>query len=540
MGMEREFDAYENIEAPGRLKSKEEKYGTYARFSYSKLRINLQPPTTFIKYFYTVDPNQIPIKNKYNNYEIIGKVGDWFDKKNCYLIRCTCGALSIKTKSMLTQHISRGYFSCIFCSHQKSPYQIGTKINNFTITKIIFGPPLTYDVRCDCGHETNFNIRKIHKVKEGNTTWCASCKESIPFGEDITGKKFNNFTVIKYLGRTKITSGKRKAVKLGDKFEYQNDYIRKFSLWQVICTNCNTTHTKEHKELIHHVQSGGERCGVCKATNLIKVKVGLSHNGKTILRVVDYNKFIVGCNFCGEISEESSGTFFSKTRHGIGCLYCARGNMNLEENSIDLTGKIYGSLKCLEKIGRNKDSRQSLWKVECINCGEKYEREYSSIMNSMRGKALGCKKCKVPTDTITSRYEDFTGITAGIYKVLGPGVKPIDSTEADTCRFWNVQCTKCGDVRAISTGRVSAAKKESHSNCKKCGEILPIGKKAGGYTIMKFVGLGSRKQRVFELQCGCGEIKITDKTGIERLEKSGNSCKECMTKQKRLDLGYED
>ena len=534
------FDSFEHINAPKRLKSKVEKYGTYARFSYSKLRINLQPTIKFIKYFYTIDENQLPDKTRFNNFEIIGKIGNWFNKKNCYLIRCTCGVLSIKTRSMLSQHVSRGNTHCMYCNHQKSPYQIKVRVNNFTITKIIFGPPLTYNVICDCGHETNIGIQKIHKIKDRNTNWCEVCKEQIPLGEDITGKKFNNFTVIKYLGKTKIVPGKRKAVKCGDTFEYLNEYISKVSLWRVLCTNCNTYSDKEHKALTKHIHDNGTTCGVCKATNKIQVKIGFSKNGKTILERYEDNTILVGCNYCGTISRETNHTFFTKGRQGLGCKICVQENIRLEENTIDLTGNTYGNLKVLEKLGRNSDSRQSIWKVECIQCGETYEREYGSIMNSMKGNSIGCKKCKVIIDTKTSRFEDFTGTIAGIYKILGPGTKPVDSTEPDGCRFWEAECSKCGDIRHISTGRVTAAKRQNFENCKKCSERLPIGKKVGGYIITEFKGLDKNNRRLFEIKCSCGSSRVVDNYQLRTLEKSGKSCTECEQKQLRINLGYDD
>lgn len=75
------------------------------------------------------------------------------------------------------------------------------------------------------------------------------------------------------------------------------------------------------------------------------------------------SKWICKCHACGNIVSIPRGHIISGDAKSCGCMKHAVK----EKNDLDLTDKVFGTLKVLEKVSGKGVS--ALWKCECSNCG---------------------------------------------------------------------------------------------------------------------------------------------------------------------------
>lgn len=113
-----------------------------------------------------------------------------------------------------------------------------------------------------------------------------------------------------------------------------------------------------------------------------------------------------------------------------GCLHRSRTS---EANLKELTGRVFGKLTVLYRIGSTKD-KQAYWKCQCA-CGKITEVRGSSLF---RGHTQSCG-CLQKERTSRARLKDLTGIRFGRLTAVTRSTK----RASDGRILWNCICT-CG------------------------------------------------------------------------------------------------
>lgn len=214
-----------------------------------------------------------------------------------------------------------------------------------------------WDCRCDCGN--------IVSVLAGNLTsgsskscGCAN-KETHPNLIDLTGKKFGEWTVVSYAGK---------------------------SMWNCVCS-CGTEKAVNAHELI---RGATKSCGCAKAENLTGQKFGKwlvleraeSKKGKVL--------WLCQCD-CGNTGVVSASKLKAGLSKSCGCANRRK----------DITGLKFGYLTVLERA-EQKDK----WKVRC-DCGQEIVVRYDHLVKG-ETKSCGCQKQRLVGELHTTHGKSHT------------------------------------------------------------------------------------------------------------------------------------
>ena len=77
-----------------------------------------------------------------------------------------------------------------------------------------------------------------------------------------------------------------------------------------------------------------------------------------------------------------------------------------KENILDLSGKIFGQVKVIEKVSGNGVC--SIWKCECMNCGKIFNVQQNSLTKGLT-KSCGC----VQAERAKKHVKEYTGQVDG-------------------------------------------------------------------------------------------------------------------------------
>lgn len=106
--------------------------------------------------------------------------------------------------------------------------------------------------------------------------------------------------------------------------------------------------------------------------------------------------------------------------------------MSPKEKMKDLTGKRYGTLLCLERVG------ESVWRCQC-KCGKQLEVQESALLSGLQ-TSCGCRR---------NHAIDLTGQRFGNLVVL----EPLPGRAADRSIRWLCRCD-CGKQVALSSNKL--------------------------------------------------------------------------------------
>lgn len=121
--------------------------------------------------------------------------------------------------------------------------------------------------------------------------------------------------------------------------------------------------------------------------------VGKTFKNRTVIKRIANNStgntmWECLCNDCGEISEVQT-TVLSRNGHNCYKPPKLKPEPKLRVSQlIDIIGSVYNNRTIIEKMGKDKHSKQ-MWKVKCNNCGS----EYTSTKKEL--KKYSCGQCKV-------------------------------------------------------------------------------------------------------------------------------------------------
>jgi len=188
--------------------------------------------------------------------------------------------------------------------------------------------------------------------------------------EDLTGKKFNNLTVTRYISST--STGKTQ--------------------WECLCA-CGNVCILTRKML-----TGGKRksCGCLKHSSRIKNNLtGRVFGMWTVIKLSDFKKdrrtyWTCKCS-CGTVRDVNSSNLMRGGSTGCGCVnnYDPQKHPPKKKsvNRHELAGKVFTNWTAIKRSFKNK-GRVWYWKCQC-KCGTVRDVEGSLLVNG-RSKSCGC------------------------------------------------------------------------------------------------------------------------------------------------------
>lgn len=207
---------------------------------------------------------------------------------------------------------------------------------------------------------------------------------------DLTGKTFNNLTVIKELGNNRILC----RCICGSEKEYD-----KYKVKTGLTKSCGCKRIPV------------ENSGRFKAIDY----TGKIFNSLTIIKELGHNKVLCKCLECGNIKELRK----DRVTHGIikncGCL------LKEKPNFIDLTGKVFGKLTVVKKVS----DKPVKWLCRC-DCGNMTIVLTANLTHHKSTSCLACKNQKTAKIMRIKRKNfdiDGTNITAIKDRKLGKNNK---------------------------------------------------------------------------------------------------------------------
>lgn len=183
------------------------------------------------------------------------------------------------------------------------------------------------------------------------------------------------------------------------------------------------------------------------------------------------NRWLCKCD-CGQETVRNA-TQLNAKRRDMSCGKCCD----------DLTGKRYGSLVAIRKIGQD-GKNNSIWEVQC-DCGKSKD---VCARNFKNGTTTSCGSCKF--NLLNKKFGSLS-----VIEKFGSNV--------DAQIVWGVRCD-CGRLTTARTRDLTNGHKKT---CGKCYNDL-AGKKFGKLTaISRTEGLSKYRNAIWLCKCDCGNDK---------------------------------
>lgn len=231
----------------------------------------------------------------------------------------------------------------------------GKKFGNFTVLEEGTGKAVK-KVYWKCRCELCGNITNIEasKLKSGNTKSCGCIKGKARI-KNLIGKQFGHLTVISL-----------------------NSLKDNKTYWNCLCT-CNKTVIKQGKLLTNgHVTS----CGCQKGKSKIKDITNKRFGALTALSRTEDGLWNCICD-CGKQVQVKIGSLTTGNTRSCGC----RRN-RAAKNRQDLTGKTFGKLSVIRYL--RTENKKTIWLCKC-DCGKEIEVKGLYLIHSDT-KSCGCMK----------------------------------------------------------------------------------------------------------------------------------------------------
>ena len=181
---------------------------------------------------------------------------------------------------------------------------------------------------------------------------------------------------------------------------------------------------------------------------------------------------------------------------------------------IDLTGQQFGRLTVLCRAAKPEGATSSsaFWLCRC-ECGK--EKVISgNVLKQGKAKSCGC------LNTEKRDFDSLVGKTFGRLTVLSRADKPIGVKGGDA--YWTCRC-ECGKEVVVM------GKSLKNGTTKSCGcykhekNIKDLtGMRFGKLVVLKQAGLNKEGRQLWECQCDCGNIHITNGRNLQL-----GICKSC-------------
>lgn len=247
-----------------------------------------------------------------------------------------------------------------------------------------------YRCLCSCGNEC---IALADSLRKGYTTSCYGCKEAAKF-EGLVGKKFGEWRVLEYLGRSKYrcqcSCGK---IGIVGKYDLENgcstscghikllykpgDKVREWEVVRYIgnkrylCQcSCGIQKVLTSRALVRNLTVN------CGHTNPHKLKYNLEGRTFGEWKVLSYagkHKWRCQCS-CGTIKDITGHYLITGISKSCG---------HATNSLIDLTKVAFDNIKCRRYLGNG------YWEVECKRCGNIFYRSGKLL----RLGGVSCPEC---------------------------------------------------------------------------------------------------------------------------------------------------
>lgn len=272
------------------------------------------------------------------------------------------------------------YLYCEVIELRKSDL-IGNRYGKLTVMSFVgrnkFGKNI-WHCKCDCGNE--LDVIQYYLVS-GNKTSCG-CDRITKLDKYLIGNKFGKLTVLYRSGKSKF----------GD------------NLYRCKC-DCGN----EVNVLGYTIKAGVVKsCGHCN-------HVGEIVNGCEVLRQVSKGKFIFKCPYCGNEFEEVYSRVSSGHRTSCGCK---------SKKLKDITGKRFGNLVAVKRVG-TKDNNAT-WLCKC-DCGNTTIVKENSLQQGLT-RSCGCLTTNFSGSLCENEVKDYI---ATLTDEKPQKVKILDGKEID-------------------------------------------------------------------------------------------------------------
>lgn len=172
---------------------------------------------------------------KYNKLLVLGFscVKNGNSMWNC---KCDCGNTSVVRSSNLT----KGRIKSCGCSNIED--LTGKRFGKLTVIEQAAkrGGRICWKCKCDCGNEIEV---VAHQLKSGKTKSCGCYQRELRF-DDLTNKRFNNLTVIEYMGKNKHNASLWKCkCDCGKEIITQGQVLKKSEI--ISCSYCRKERKRE-------------------------------------------------------------------------------------------------------------------------------------------------------------------------------------------------------------------------------------------------------------------------------------------------------
>lgn len=231
--------------------------------------------------------------------------------------------------------------------------------------------------------------------------------------------------------------------------------------------------------------------------NICKVDIGdrffrLTVVASVVCEKLPRNQWLCKCD-CGQETIRSASQLSRKCKD-MSCGKCCD----------DITGKRYGNLVAIRKVGKDKRNN-TIWEVQC-DCGKSKDIR---AVNFKGGTTTSCGSCQF--DLLNKRF----GSLSVIERLESNAEKQV---------VWSVQCD-CGRLSTAVTHDLTSGHKKT---CGKCYNDLS-GKKFGKLiAINKVEGLTKDRNAIWLCKCSCGNDKRVAANSLM----AGNA-KSCGRKKRR-------
>ena len=224
-----------------------------------------------------------------------------------------------------------------------------------------------WKVRCDCGRE---KLIYEYCLLSGGTKTCNNCSGS---RDGKIGDVFDKLTIV------------------GDR-----ERINKRTYYPTICSCGNPEIKMARADLLFSSREKNNGCGRCVEFDIIGKKFNRwlvqSFSGRGKRNTPRYN---VVCE-CGNLGNIARDDLLLGASKSCGCL---AAEVNGRRVSYDLTGKTFGRLTVVERMGRNKWGN---WTYKCkCECGSIIENVPTSSLTSGSTKSCGCYSRELSSKRLT-------------------------------------------------------------------------------------------------------------------------------------------
>lgn len=222
------------------------------------------------------------------------------------------------------------------------------------------------------------------------------------------------------------------------------------------------------------------------------------------------------CSCCNEESTVSEHhlKFGSSKR----CLKCRKDGKDGKNN---LSGRVFGRLKVLERAEKTNKHGTSFWRCECLECNQIVILKSANLIPRLST----LKPCNICSRK-NIKYNNLIGKNFGKLLVLR---EDKSKTRIGTQRHWIVKCS-CGSPEYSIRGASLTSRTVQRQQCKKCskkhGPKLNLhGQKFGKLTVVELV----EKEDEFKWLtiCECGTKKEYTTSALTRKYSGVKRCAKC-------------